>query len=263
MPGDVLPVRAIPPRDVDFLAENNGRERDFSDIAPSLDTNGQTFPGMVCPNPNPGKPLLCLDGNRRLAWCLSRDREFMALVLDKPVSRSEALRIKHTSDLKKKLTLDQIAEDAAALLDEGMTQAEAARLLDRSEATISRALSLSLFPEDERKALLEKGVCHSSLSVIAPLCGEQKAKAISFATTPGPDGKPRKRDELVLFIKRMKGDKEKRAKQVSFTVGRRKLVVQSLKDDNAGALIEDLKALIDRLRRFPDTPPEGWQYLPG
>lgn len=253
-------AQLLSPHVIAHLEANHGREMDFSDLAPSLDAYGITFHIMVCTHPDPASPFeyLCLDGNRRLAWAKVRNKMVPAFVIDHPVTRIEALRILHTSDLKKKLTLQEIANDAAMLLDEGMSQCQIARHLDRSEATISRALCLSLMPEEERERLLGLGVTYSAIAMIAPLTGELKSKAIAFATAPGPDGKLPVRDALSLFIaEQKKGGKPKGPKPqtVTATVNARTITFRIHPGETSDQVIKDLKALIKRLGMWGDEPP--------
>jgi hypothetical protein len=89
-------------------------------------------------------------------------------------------------------------------------------------------------------------------------------QAIGFAETPGPDGKAATRDQVALFIRQLRKSglpRVRKSKAVTLRLNGRAVTLAVGDKDSAYSVAEDLKAIVARLGKHSDVPPDGWPFL--
>ncbi len=237
----------------------------LADLYASIRENGQRLPGYVCPSPDlPPNKRLCIEGNGRLAVARQLGRPFWAFDLGRPVSEEERIKLTFSLNLMRRaMRRDEIAERGARFMELiGCSQGDAARLLNVSQATLSRAFGERRIPPDLKPRADRLGLAIRSLVAAAPEA--LMAKVIDFAETPGQDGKQPTRDEVVLFIQRLKkGGKPngRKAKPITLTMNGRAVTFAVGEKDTSFTVADDLKAIATRLGKLEAVPPDGWPFL--
>ena len=237
----------------------------LADLLESMREHGQLVPGWVCPSPElPGDQLLCLEGNRRLAVARVLGLPFWAFDIGRFVAEAERIKLTFSHNfIRRRMSRDEIAERAARYMElTDCTQDTAARVLNVSPATLSRAFGERRIPQGlrERAERLALSIRSLVASVPAPLM----ARAIEFADTPGPDGKKPTRDQVSLFIRQLRKNgaaKARKGKTVTLRLNGRAVTLALGDKDSAFSVAEDLKAIVARLGKHSDVPPDGWPFL--
>ena len=161
--------------------------------------------------------------------------------------------------VRKGMTAREIRRDAAEYMRlTGCTQKEAAGRLGIDPTILSRVFATRRIPADLQAAC--DTLAPSVLLLIGPLpTQEAMRQVVKFATTE-TNGRRPTREAVQRYIKAMKGGQKRGRKPRAFSVvtGKRKITLQTLENDSSFDLINDLKELIDRLRKLPDVPPEAW-----
>lgn len=140
-----LPVEDIRP------AEDNPRGSlgDLSDLANSIAATGVWQPIVVTPRPEEGKPtFLCVIGHRRHAAAIKAGKATIPAIIremDEP-TRLAAMFIENAQ--REDLTPVEEGRSLRALVNLGMSQREVAKKVGKSQAHISKRLSLLDLPEE-------------------------------------------------------------------------------------------------------------------
>ncbi len=237
----------------------------LADLLASVREHGQLVPGWVCPSPDlPEDRRLCLEGNRRLAVAGTLGLPFWAFDLGRVVPEAERIKLLFQHNHSRRVMgRDEIAERAARYIElTGCTAADAAKLLNVSPPTLSRAFGERRIPPELRERAELLGLSIRSLVAAAPpaLMG----KAVAFAETPGADGKRPTRDEVSAFIRQLRKSgqpKGKKPRTVTLKLNGRAVTLALADKDTAYAVAEDLKAIVARLGKHADVPPDGWPFL--
>lgn len=239
----------------------------LADLVESLREHGQLVPGWVCPSEElPQHQRLCLEGNRRLAVARLLGLPFWAFDLGRDVPEAERIKLTFQHNHSRRvMSREEIAQRAARYIElTGCSAADAARLLNVSGPTLSRAFGERRIPPELKPRADQLGLSIRSLIAAAP--AELMAEALAFAETPGTDGRKPTRDEVALFIRQLKKSgraRARKAKAVTLRYGGR-LVTLAVDDrDSTATVAEDLKAIAARLVSKPcaDVPPDGWPFL--
>jgi ParB-like chromosome segregation protein Spo0J len=237
----------------------------LADLLESMREDGQLVPGWVCPSAElPGDQLLCLEGNRRLAVARKLGLPFWAFDIGRFVPEAERIKLTFSHNfIRRRMSRDEIAERAARYIElTDCTQDTAARVLNVSPATLSRAFGERRIPQGlrERADRLALSIRSLVASVPVPLM----ARAIEFAETPGTDGKKPTRDQVSLFIRQLRKNgtsKARKGKTVTLRLNGRAVTLAVGDKDSAFSVAEDLKAIVARLGKHGDVPPDGWPFL--
>ncbi len=235
------------------------------DLLESEREHGQLVPGWVCPPPDlPPNKRLCIEGNRRLAVARQLGLPFWAFDLGRPVPEVERIKLTFQHNHSRRvMSRDEIAEKAARFIElTGCTHGEAALHLNVSHPTLSRAFGERRIPPELKPRADLLGLSIRSLVAAVPV--PLMVKAIEFAETPGRDGKKPTRDEVSLFIRRLKKNGKPeghRAKAVTLRMNGRTVTLSVGDKDSVCTVAEDLKALASKLGKHDAVPPDGWPFL--
>ena len=237
----------------------------LADILASMQAHSQLVPGWVCPSPHlPDDQRLCLEGNRRLAVARILGLRFWAFDLGRPVPEEERIELLFQHNHSRRvMSRDEIAERAARYMElTGSTAADAAKLLNVSGPTLSRAFGERRIPSELRERADLLGLSIRSLVAAAPpaLMG----RAIDYALTPDAAGRKPTRDAVSLFIRQLRkgGDgRGRKSRAVTLRQNGRAVTLAVTEGDTANAVAEDLKAIVARLGRHAEVPPDGWPFL--
>jgi hypothetical protein len=144
----------------------------------------------------------------------------------------------------------------------GCTAAEAAKVLNVSGPALSRAFGERRIPPELKPRADLLGLSIRSLVAAAP--AELMAQAVQFAGTPGTDGRNPTRDQVSAFIRQLKKSgkpKSRKTKTVTLRMNGRMVAVGVNDRDSAASVAEDLRAIVARLGKHADVPPDGWPFL--
>jgi ParB-like nuclease domain len=231
----------------------------------SIGEHGQLVPAWVCPSPDlPEHKRLCIEGNHRLAVCRTLGRPFWAFDLGRFVPEAERIQLtfQHNHS-RRRMPAGEVAGGAIRWMElTGCNQAEASARLNISPATLSRVLGDRRIPPELRpKADL---LAQSIRSLISAVPSDLMGKAFDFALAAGPDDKRPTRDAVALYIRQLKKNGQgegRKPKPVSLRVGGRLVTLSLTKGDSATTVAEDLKAIVARLGKHAEVPPDGWPFL--
>jgi hypothetical protein len=237
----------------------------LADLLESMREHGQLVPGWVCPSPDlPPNKRLCIEGNRRLAVSRMLGLRFWAFNLSRDVREEERIRLMfHHHGTRRRWGREEIAERAGRYIElTGCTAADAAKLLNVSGPTLSRAFGDRRIPPELKPKADGLGLSIRSLVAAVPL--PLMDKAIAYAGTPGHDGKKPTRDQVAVFVNELKkGGRTKvnRPKTVTLRLNGRTVSFAVGERDTASTVTEDFKALVVGLSKHADVPPDGWKFL--
>jgi ParB-like chromosome segregation protein Spo0J len=239
---------------------------DLAGLADSIRRHGQLVPGFICPSPDlRPEQRLCLEGNRRLAVDRTLGRKFWAFDLGRFVDEEERIRLLFAHNgARRQMSREEIADRAARWLEiTGATQAEAAKVLGVSGPTLSRAFGERRIPEWLKPRAELLGLSIRSLIAAAPV--ELMAQAVEFALAARDDGRHPSRDQVAGFIQQLKKSappRGRKARTVTLRMnGRAVTLAVDAQRDSAATVAEDLKAIVARLGKHADVPPDGWPFL--
>ena len=237
----------------------------LADLLESMREHRQLVPGWVCPSPDlPDQKRLCLEGNRRLMVAKILGLAFWAFDLGRVVPEAERIKLtfQHNHS-RRQMGREEIAERAARYIElTSCTAAEAAKLLNVSGPTLSRAFGERRIPPELRPRADRLGL--SIRSLIAAVPPALMLQAVEFAEKPAVDGKKRTRDQVSVYIGQLKQagkSKTRRAKAVTLKLNGRSVTLAVRDQDSAASVAEDLKAIVGKLGKHADVPPDGWPYL--
>jgi len=237
----------------------------LADLLPGMQEHGQLVPGWVGPSPDlPEHQRICHEGNRRLAVARLLGLRFWAFDLGRFVPEPERIELTFQHNHSRRvMSREEIAQRAGRYIElTGCTAAEAAKHLNISGATLSRAFGEQrILPE--LKARTEQ-LGATIRSVIASAPAEYMAQAVEFAETSGQHGRKPSRDQVSLFIRQLKKSGEpkgRKAKPVTLRLNGRTVTVTVSDKDSASIVAEDLKAIAAKLGKHADVPPDGWPFL--
>ena len=242
--------------------ERSLRER--NELLASIREHRQLTPGFVCPSPDlpPGK-LLCIEGNGRLAACLTLGIAFWAFNLGRSMSEVERIKLTFQHNLiRRTMGREELSQRAGRYMElTGCTAGEAAKQLNVSGPTLSRAFGEKRIPPELRPRA--ERLKPSIRSIIAACPVALMEEAVTFAETEGADSKAPTRDEVSHFVCERKGGlpKARKAKGVTLHVGERAVSISLGPADTAAAVLKDLNALIAELGKHSKVSPEGWPFL--
>ena len=237
----------------------------LADLLDSVRVHGQLVPGWVSPSPDlPPNKRLCIEGNRRLAVARQLGLSFWAFDLGRSVPEVERIELTFQHNHSRRvMSRDEISEKAARYIElTGCSHGDAAQHLKVSHATLSRAFGERRIPPELKPRADLLGL--SIRSLVAAVPATLMVKAIEFAETPGRDGRQPTRDEVSLFIRRMKkGGKPKgrKARAVTLRMNGRAVTLAVGEKDTAYTVAEDLKAIASKLGKHDSVPPDGWPFL--
>jgi hypothetical protein len=237
----------------------------LADLVPSVQKHGQLVPGWVCPSPElPEDKRVCLEGNRRLAVDRLLGLPFWAFDLGRFVPEEERIELMfHHHQSRRVMSRDEIAQRAARYIEiTHCTAAEAAKLLNVSGPTLSRAFGERRIPPELKARADLLGL--SIRSLVAAVEVRLMNQVIEFAETLGSDGKKPTRDRVSLFIRQLKKagrPKVRKARAITLRLNGRAVTLAVGDRDSAATVAEDLKAIVARLGKHADVPPDGWPFL--
>jgi hypothetical protein len=237
----------------------------LADLRESVREHGQLVPGWVCPSPDlPPNKRLCIEANRRLAVVRQLGLSFWAFDLGRPVPEEERIKLTFQHNHSRRvMSRDEIAEKAARYIElTGCSHGEAAQHLKVSHPTLSRAFGERRIPLELKPRADRLGLSIRSLVAAVPV--PLMDQAIAYAETPGQDGKKPTRDQVSRFVSQLrKGGRSKtnRPKTVTLRLNGRTVSLALGTQDTSFTVTEDLKALIARLGKHADVPPDGWPFL--
>ena len=225
------------------------------------------MPGWVCRSPELPEPKrLLIEGKHRWVVAKILKRPYWAFDLGRFVPEQERIRLEFGENfIRRRMGRDEIAQRAARYIElEQCTDAAAAKALRVSPATLCRAFGQRRIPE----ALKSKTdlLSLSIRSLVAAVPAALMSQAVDFAlTTRADDGKKPTRDQVAALIQQLKKSngqpKGRKAKSVTLRLNGR-LVTFTVDDrDSATSVAEDLKAIVARLGKHADVPPDGWHFL--
>jgi ParB-like nuclease domain len=244
-----------PPFDPDIVAS----------LVASFREHGQLVPAWVCPSPDHLDSVrLCIEGNHRLEACRNLNLPLWAFDLGRPVPEEERIRLLFTHNHSRRvMSREETAQKAARYIElVGCTASDAARYLNISGATLSRAFGEKRIPLELRDRADLLGLSIRSLVAAAPP-GSMR-KVLEFALTPGADGKKPTRDQVSLFIRQLKQSGKlasQKARSIPLRIGGRTVTLTVGEKDSALTVAEDLKAIVAKLGKHADVPPDGWPFL--
>jgi ParB/RepB/Spo0J family partition protein len=236
----------------------------IKNLIEAIRCNSQLVPGLVCPHPDTANAYLILDGVGRWYACGQLGIAFRAMVLPSVVSEAERikLRLQHNV-IRRNMTADEIADDAIRYMElRGTTQRDAARELLVSPATLSRALTTTRRVPGELKHLVEQ-VRPSVAAMIASLPNANAMReAFTFATTAGPEGRPT-RECVARYIERFKDNTSRgpKPKTLKGEIDGRTIQLSVEPDDTGEVLIDFLRALAEKLKKYKESPAESLGFL--
>lgn len=233
-------------------------------LTDSLREHGQQVPGWVCPSPGlAADQRLCLEGNHRLAACRQLGIRFWAFDLGRDVPEAERIRLTFQHNHSRRVMgRDEIAERAARFMElTGCPAFEAARMLGISGPTLSRAFGEKRIPPELKPRCDRLNLSIRSLIAAAPASAMERG--VDFAETPGPDGRPKTRDQVAAYIRQLKRAGKsggRKPKPVTLRMGGRAVTLTVAEDDTAASVAEELKAIASRLGKLDAVRPEGWPF---
>lgn len=237
----------------------------LGDLLPSIETHGQLVPGFVCPAPELAKDMrICIEGNRRLAAVRILGKPFWAFDLGRfaPEEERIVLSFQHNQS-RRVMSREEIADRAARYMEiTRCTAGEAARHLNISQAMLSRAFGDQRIPSELRPRTDLLGGSIRSLVAAVPL--ELMPQAVGYAETSGPDGKRPTRDQVSEFIQRLKRNGKsagRKPKMIPLRSNGRVVTLAVADGDSAASVAEDLKAIVAKLGKHSEVPPDGWPFL--
>lgn len=232
----------------------------------SIREHGQLVPGFVYKSPDlPHDMRVVLEGNHRLAVARMLDRPFWAFDLEREVPPAERIKLSlQFNHSRRVLGRDEIADLAGRFMElTGCTAGDAAKHLNVSHPTLSRAFGERRIPAELRERA--DTLVMSVRSLVAAMPPALMGRAVEFAATPGPDGRLPTREQVTLFLGQLRlGDTPKPtrpAKPVTLRVDARTVTFTVADGDNAASVSKDLNAILARLAKLGDVPPEGWHFL--
>lgn len=236
----------------------------LASLLAAIREHGQLVPGFVCPSPElPPNKRLCLEGNHRLAVARLLGKPFLAFDLEREVPEEERIRLTFLHNQSRRvMTQAEMAEKAARYMElTGCTAADAAVYLHVSHPTLSRAFGERRIPPElrERAGTLAMSV----RSLVAALPPALMGQAVDFAATAGPEGRLPTRDQVSVFIAQLKRagkHKPPKAKPVTLRVEGRTVTLAVTGGDTAASVSKDLNAILAKLAKLGDVPPEGWHF---
>ncbi len=237
----------------------------LADLVDSVRQHGQLVPGWVCPSPDlPEDQRLCLEGNRRLSVARLLGIPFWAFDLGRFVPEEERIRLLFAHNgMRRQMSREEIAERAARFIElTGCTSAEAAKLLGCSGPTLSRAFGERRIPPELKARSDLLGLSIRSLIAAAPAA--LMPQVVDFALTPAADGRKPTRNQVSLFIQQLKRNgksKDRKPKVIPLRMNGRTVTLSVDGRDTAASVAEDLKAIVARLGKHADVPPDGWSFL--
>jgi transcriptional regulator with XRE-family HTH domain len=238
-----------------------------ADLLESVRVQGQRIPGWICPSPELPEPRrLLIEGRHRWVVAKILGRPFLAFDHGRFVPEEERIRhIFSDNYLRRRMSREEIAERAARWLEiTGATQAEAAKVLGVSGATLSRVFGDRRIPESLKPKADLLGLSIRSLVAAAPAA--LMSQAVEFALTPRADGKKPTRDQVSAFIQQLKKQGNSQAKGhkprvIDLRINGRAVTLAICERDSAGIVAEDLKALAAGLVKHASVAPDGWPFL--
>lgn len=240
-------------------------DAELDDLLPSMRSQGQLVPGIVCPIPSqPGK-VLVVAGARRKRCCELAGISFKAVLIDRPLSRAEIIRIRVKENVlrrnPKPFELCQEVCDYKA--ERGLqTWLEVGEELGLLPTAMSRITSVRHVPAELRPQA--ELVCPSVCWVIASLKNvDAMRRAFAFATAGGPDGIP-SRDAVLRFITSLKSKKAAPAPKVRLLKGKvegRPLQIGILPGESTDAVVEWLRSVAAKMAKYRDLPPDSLAFL--
>jgi ParB-like chromosome segregation protein Spo0J len=240
----------------------------LADLEASIRELGQLVPGWICPTSElPEDKRLCLEGNGRLAVVRRLGLPFWAFDLGRFVPEEERIRLTFSHNyIRRRMSREEIAEKAARYIElTSCTQDTAARLLNVSPPTLSRAFGDKRIPPELNPKADLLGLSIRSLVAAAPL--ELMPQVVDFALTPrGEDGKKPTRDQVAAFIGQLKKNngqsKGRKPKAIPLHMNGRTVTLTVEERDSAASVAEDLKAIAAKLgkKEMADVPPDGWPF---
>jgi hypothetical protein len=237
----------------------------FTSLVESMREHGQGVPGWVCPSPElPEEHRMCIEGNGRLAACRLLGLKFWAFDLGRFAEEDERIRLTFSFNfIRRRMSIEEISEQAARYITiTSCTHAEAAAHLHVSPATLSRAFGEKRIPPELKPRADRLGL--SIRALVAALPVPLMAQAIGFAEAPGPDGKLPTRDQVAVYIRQLKkGGKSKarRSKSITLRMNGRAVTLAVGDKDSTSTVTEDLKAIVTKLGKNAEVPPDGWPFL--
>ncbi len=237
----------------------------FADLLESLREHGQLVPGWVAPSPElPDHQRLCLEGNRRLAVARMLGLPFWAFDIGRVVHEAERIKLTFQHNHSRRLmSREEIAERAARYMElTDSTQDAAAKVLNVSPATLSRAFGERRIPPALRERADRLALSIRSLVAAVPV--PLMARIIEFTETPSADGRKPTRDQVAIFIRQLGKNgapKTRQSKAVTLRLNGRAVTLAVGDQDSAASVAEDLKAIVAKLGKHSEVPPDGWPYL--
>ena len=153
---------------------------------------------------------------------------------------------------------EEIVQRAARFMEiTNCTLAQAAKPLNLSVPMLSKLIG-------ERRILpeLKERTDRLALSVrflISAVPPERMQKVVAFAEQPGTT-----RDQVATFIRDLKAEDKpsgRPPRQITLTLGGRKVTLSVGDKDTAYTVAEDLKAIAAKLGKHAEVAPEGWPFL--
>lgn len=236
-----------------------------ADLLASMREHGQLVPGWGCPSPDlPENKRLCIEGNRRLAVARLLGLQFWAFDIGRFVLERERIELTFQHNHSRRvMRREEIAQRASRYIEiTGCTAAEAAKHLNISGATLSRAFGEQRIPPElkARADLLGPTI----RSVIAAAPAECMAQAVEFAETSGQHGRKKTLDQVSLFIRQLRKSAKpmgRRPRPVTLRMNGRAVTLAVSDKDSAITMADDLKAIAAKLGKHAEVPPEGLPFL--
>jgi ParB/RepB/Spo0J family partition protein len=144
----------------------------LDDLLADIREHRQLMPGWIAPSPDlPAGKWLCLEGNRRLAVVRLLGLPFWAFELAAAVAEEERIRLTFSHNfIRRRMSSEEIAERAARFMElTDCTAAEAARKLNVSPPTLSRAFGEKRIPAELKPRADRLGLSIRSLVAAVPL----------------------------------------------------------------------------------------------
>lgn len=237
----------------------------LADLLESIREHGQLVPGWVCPSPDlPPDKRLCIEGNSRLAVRRQLGQPFWAFDLGRPVPEEERIKLTFQHNHSRRvMSRDEIAEKAARYIEiTGCSHGEAALHLKVSHPTLSRAFGERRIPSELKPRADRLGLSIRSLVAAVPVALMERV--IAHADTPGTDGRKPTRDQVAAFIGQLKKGgqpKANRPKVITLRLNGRAVTFAVSDRDSVADVSKDLNAIVARLAKHADIPPDGWPFL--
>ena len=184
----------------------------LADLTASVREHGQLVPGWVCPSPELGEhQRLCLEGNRRLAVARPLGLPFWAFDLGRAVPEAERIKLTFQHNHSRRvMSREEIAERAARYIElTGCTAADAAKLLNVSGPTLSRAFGEKRIPPELRPRAELLGLSIRSLVAAAPAAVDGPGHRLR--RDGGAGRQEAERDQVAPVHPRIEEDRTERA----------------------------------------------------